>query len=86
MANQPVMTKYFEVLKDFFEENELTNKPMHIFNADESGISMEARVGKVVVARGSKHAYSESKGPRDHITVNVCCSCIRSNVAADDNV
>ena len=74
MANQHVMTKYFEVLKGVLDDYGLRNKAMNIFNADESGISMEARAGKVVIARGSKHAYSESKGPRDHITVNVCCS------------
>ena len=74
MANQHVMTKYFEVLKAVLEETGLTKKPSHIFNADESGIHMDARAGKVIVACGSKHAYAESKGPRDHITVNVSCS------------
>ena len=39
-----------------------------------SGINMDIRQGKVVISRGSKHAHSQSKGSRDHITVNCCVS------------
>ena len=36
--------------------------------------AMDRRTGKVVVSRKTKQAYSESKGSRDHITVNACLS------------
>ena len=35
---------------------------------------MDIHQGKVVVSRDSKHAHSQSKGSRDHITVNCCVS------------
>ena len=35
---------------------------------------MDRRTGKVVVSRRTKQAYSESKGTRNHITVNACVS------------
>ena len=37
-------------------------------------VSMDKRTGRVVVSRRTKQAYSESKGSRDHITVNACVS------------
>ena len=74
MANQVVMNRYFEMLKTVLVDNDIFDKPSHIFNADESAFSMESRTGKVVVPKGSKQAYSSSKGPRDHITTHVCVS------------
>ena len=35
---------------------------------------MDRRTGKVVVSRNIKQAYYETKGTRDHITVNTCVS------------
>ena len=37
-------------------------------------IAMDKRSETVVVSRKTKHAYSESKGTRDHITINACVS------------
>ena len=34
----------------------------------------DRRSGKVVISRRTKHSYSESKGTRDHMTVNACTS------------
>lgn len=52
----------------------LDDKPTNIFNADESGIDLNSKAGKVVVASTSKHIYCEQKSLRDHITTMVCCS------------
>lgn len=30
--------------------------------------------GKVVVSRNTKHAYSEAKGSKSHVTAHICCS------------
>ena len=68
------MFKFFILLKEGLESIDILNKPEHIFNADESGIDLNARSGKVIVPKSSKHAYSEQKAPRDHITSMVCCS------------
>ena len=50
------------------------NKPEHIFNTDKSGIGLNARSGKGILPKSSKHAYSEQKAPRDHIISMVCYS------------
>ena len=68
------MDKFFKLLKEELESIDILNKPEHIFNADETGIDLNAISGKVIVCKSSKHAYSEQKAPRDHITSMVCCS------------
>ena len=73
MNNQVVMDKFFKPLKGE-ESIDILNKLEHIFNADESGIDLNARSGKVVASKNSKHVYSKQKAPRDHITSMVCCS------------
>ena len=77
MNNKVVMDKSFKLLKDELESIDIIDKPEHIFNADKTGIDLNARSGKVIVSKNSKHAYSEQKAPRDHITSIVCCSASR---------
>ena len=64
-------------LKDELESIDILDKLEHIFNADETGIDLNTRSGKVIVSKNSRHAYSEQKAPRDHITSMVCCSASR---------
>ena len=74
MNNQVVMDQFFKLLNEELESIGVLDKPEHIFNADEAGIDLNARSGKVIVPKRSKHAYSEQKAPSDHITSMVCCS------------
>ena len=74
MANSVIIEHHFKTLKRVLEENDLLNKRDKIFNTDESGINMDLRQGKVVVSHGSKQAHSQSKGSRDHITINCAIS------------
>ena len=74
MNNQVVMDKFFKLLKEELESIDILNKPEHIFNAEKTGIDLNAISGKVIVCKSSKHAYSEQKAPRDHITSMACCS------------
>ena len=50
------------------------DKPDNIFNVDERGLNLELRKGKVVISRSLKLVYSQTKGGRDHLTVNCCVS------------
>ena len=70
MANSVIIERHFKTLKRVLEENDLLNKRDKIFNTDESGINVDLRQGRVVVSCGSKQAHFQSKGSRDHITVN----------------
>ena len=74
MNNQVVMDKFFKLLEEELESFDILNKLEHIFNADETGINLNARSGKVIICKSSKHVYSEQKAPKDHITSMVCCS------------
>ena len=58
MTNQVVMNNS-NLLKEELESMGILNKLEHIFNADESGINLNARSGKYIVPKSSKHAYSE---------------------------
>ena len=56
----------------------LRNNPKATFNYNESMVAMNRQAGTVVVvSRKTKHKYSESKGTRDHITINTCVSASR---------
>ena len=72
MCNETVLNQHFDLLEK--ELRDLINKPHLTFYANEKGINLDAKNGKVVVTRNTKHTYVESKGMRDHITVDVCCS------------
>ena len=66
--------QHFTLLEKILNDWELTKKPENIFNCDESMVAMDRPTGKVDVSRKTKQAYSESKGTRDHITVNASVS------------
>ena len=55
MNNQTVMNNIFSLCKGLF------NQPAHIFNADESGVDLNSKAGKVIIHTKLKHAYSEQK-------------------------
>ena len=74
MANQIVIDRYFAALKATPLEIGIFDKPSYIYNCDETAVDMGQRLGKVVVPCGAKNAYSEQRGPRDHITAHICCS------------
>ena len=74
ICSETVINQHFDLLEKELKDKDLINKPHLIFDADKTGINLDARNGKVVVARKTKHPYAESKGMREHITMNVCCS------------
>ena len=74
MSKQSVMNDHFQMLHEILVKNGLLDKPAQIFNVDEAGMEMDTASGKIVVDRNASHAYQESSGEREHITVNVCTS------------
>ena len=73
MNSQAAMNNFFSLYKELLDETGLSNQPAHIFNPDESGVDLNSKAGKVIHTK-SKHAYSEQKTFRNHITTLVCCS------------
>ena len=72
MANFTVYEQHFTLLEKIINDLEMAKKPEHIFNCDKSMVAMVRCTGKVVVSQKTNQAYSESKGTRDHMTVNAC--------------
>ena len=58
MNSPVVMDKFFELYKSELGRLDLLHKLDHIFNADESGIDLNARAGKVIVDKKSKYSYT----------------------------
>ena len=73
-SSSDVINKYFDLLEETLEQNDLTRKPCQIFNCDESGFPLDPSSPRVVVAKGEKHPYSVSSGVKTQITVLSCCN------------
>ena len=74
MNNQTVMDKFSLLCKSLLNETGLIDKPSHILSAGKSGVDLNSKVRKVVMKTKPKHAYSEQKSIKDHITTMICCS------------
>ena len=73
--NKEEVLKYFELLTKILTENELLDKPLNIFNMDETGLQLNNVPGKVVALKGSKDVHvvtSQERG--ETITVVACCN------------
>ncbi|KAK9696219.1 hypothetical protein QE152_g32035 [Popillia japonica] len=64
---------YFEMLGRVPSENDLFDKPSHIFNMDDTGLQLNNRPGHVLAEKGSKAvAMSTSREKGETITVIAC--------------
>lgn len=73
-TNRIVIDKYFDLLEDVLETNNLTRKPHRIFNADETGMPLQHRPGRRVAVRGQKHVHVVNSGKKEQVTVLACAS------------
>lgn len=69
-----ILDCYFDLLESTLEQNDLTDKPYQIFNADESGMPFDPPSLKVVVPSGARHSQVRSTGAKGQVTVLACCS------------
>ena len=67
-----VITNYFNMLEQVLEEYELFDKPIHIFNVDETGMPLDHRPPKVVCRSGMKNPSAITSGNKTQITVVAC--------------
>ena len=73
-TNRVVINKYFDLLEQVLDSNNLTKKPHLIFNADETGMPLQHRPGKRVAVRGQKHVHVVNSGKKEQVTVLACAS------------
>jgi len=75
MASDPDALKlYYDTLEDTLKGNGILNKPMHIFNCDETGMPLNPKNPKVIAKKGSKNPSSISGDTKTQITVLACVS------------
>eukprot|EP00058_Branchiostoma_floridae_P021203 XP_002606693.1 hypothetical protein BRAFLDRAFT_72540 [Branchiostoma floridae] len=81
MATPGVIFEYFLMLEDKLTEANAKNKNPHvIYNADETGVDLSAKISKVIVPRGEKRSPSRRVGSRDHVSALVCVSAAGQTV------
>ncbi|XP_071381368.1 uncharacterized protein [Centroberyx affinis] len=79
-AKRGPINEYFRLLTATLEEHGLREKPRQIYNCDETGFRLDSMRRKVIVPRGTKHAYRQAQGTRDHITVLACFNAAGEDV------
>jgi len=79
-AKRGPIEEYFKLLTTTMEEHGLREKPRQVYNCDETGFQLDATRRKVIVPRGTKHAYRQAQGTRDHITVLACLNAAGEDV------
>ncbi|XP_031358597.1 tigger transposable element-derived protein 6-like, partial [Photinus pyralis] len=73
--NQEEVSKYFALLESILKEHALFDKPSAVFNADESGLQLNNKPGKVIVEKGSKAVSTITSGEKgETVTVLACCN------------
>ena len=67
-----IVENYFKNLQDTIEKYDLTDKPQHIYNIDETGITPDHRPPNVIATPGSNPQSVTS--PRSTTTTNIVCA------------
>jgi hypothetical protein len=73
-SNPLILSRYFDLLEQTLQENELHDKPSQIFNLDETGMPLDPTPPHVIAGKGTKNPPAPASGDRSQITVLACCS------------
>ena len=71
--NKLKVGRYFDLLQDTLNQNDLMNKPDFIYNVDETGITEVHKPPKVIAGKGKRNVYSVTSGEKGTTTTAVCC-------------
>ena len=70
--NSETMKRYFDLLKEVLEENELLDSPAQIYNVDETGMPLDHCPPKIIAKRGQKKVRYRTSGNKSQIAVIGC--------------
>ena len=70
--SKPVVEKYFAELKSILDKYQLHDKPHHIFNVDETGITTEHKPPQIVSS--SQSSAQSVTSPRGNLTTVISCT------------
>ena len=76
-SNHDILSDFFGKLGALYGRLNLVNRPMQIFNSDETGVSVVYKPGKVVAELGRRNVYSVSAAERGktHTVVSCVSAC-----------
>ena len=78
-ASDPTaLDRYFDLLEDVLENNDLHGEACQIYNMDETGIPLDAPHVKIVSHKGDRNPTVPSSGDKTQITVVACVSAAGS--------
>ena len=67
------LDEWFAGYEKFIHDNGLVNRPLQIWNCDESGFDLQGKVGKILGPSDVKEEpYQVVTGMKEHITVLPC--------------
>lgn len=73
--NRPLINSFFDMYEGALSEADILTKAQSIYNADESGLQLHYKAGKVVAAKGEKSVLQVTNTERgENVTVLACCS------------
>ena len=73
-ASVESLENYFDILEQTLYDNDLIHRPCQTFNADETGVPLDAKPLKVLGTKTQKNFYSVSTGNKAQVTVPACVS------------
>ena len=89
-SNKDTITDFFGKLGSIYGRQNLISKPMHIYNCDETGVTVTIVVkpNKVVAELGKRNMYAISAAERGktHTILYIVCVSIRIHVAFYDDL
>ena len=68
-ASPENLGRYFDLLEETLVSNGLMDEPCCLYNADETGLCLDANPIKVIGPKGHKHFYSVTSGKKTQVTV-----------------
>ena len=73
LATDPkVIDRYFDILEETLNQNDLYDKPYQIYNVDETGMPLDPNPMKIVCKRGEKNPSIVTTGKKEQVTVVGC--------------
>ena len=73
MTSAEVFNSYFNFLEETLKKYSLIEKPVQLYNCDESGMPLEHNLPKIIAEKGAKKVGQISSGNKTQITVLACC-------------
>ena len=80
MTTYSVFKNDFDLLEETLTKYELKDKPVQIYNCNESGMPLEFKLSKVIAGKGAKKVRQCTSGNKTQITILACANAAGQTV------